>query len=266
MPSPLKLHYREYGSYAPDRPTLVLLHGLLGSSSNWHSIARQLEVDYHILVPDLRNHGRSPHDPDASYQALSGDLLELLDEHGLDQAILVGHSMGGKTAMLSALEQGERVEALVVVDIAPVNYHNRFGEIFPALAELDLKSLKDRNQADDILAQRLPERSLRQYLLQNLAHGKSGWLWRMNLDALVADMAKIIAFPELSASRQYTGPTLFLHGGNSDYLKPEYEPGIRARFPYARLRAIAGAGHWVYAEKPAEFIAALRHFLSSLER
>lgn len=134
----MKLYYREYGTYSDQRPTLILLHGLLGSSSNWHGIARQLEAGHHIIVPDLRNHGRSPHADDVGYPAHVADLLELLDEHGLDSVQLVGHSMGGKVAMQLALEQPQRVSALAVVDIAPVTYPNRFQTIYSAMTSLDL--------------------------------------------------------------------------------------------------------------------------------
>ena len=174
----MELYYREYGSYRERHPTLILLHGLLGSSSNWHSIARKLEANHHVIVPDLRNHGRSPHSDDVGYPSLAQDVADLMDEHGLDSAVLIGHSMGGKAAMWLALEQPERVAGLVVVDIAPVAYPNRFDAIYAALQAVDLNNLKQRDEADAILAGYLDGVALRQYLLQSLQQRDGVWSWR----------------------------------------------------------------------------------------
>jgi len=256
----LHLYYREYGRYREERPTLMFLHGLFGSSANWHSIARTLEGDFHVIVPDLRNHGRSPHADDVDYPALAGDVAGLIDDHGLESVVLIGHSMGGKVAMWLALDAPELVAGLVVVDVAPVTYPNRFGVILQALCELDLRSLSGRDEADRRLAQHLEERGLRQYLLQNLVFEKGAWCWRMNLGALTQGMERIIGFPALDERKQYLGDVLFLYGGNSNYVLPEYEKPIRLLFPYARLRSVPGAGHWVYAQKTDEFIRGLRAF------
>lgn len=258
------LYYREYGSYSDERPTLVFLHGLLGSSANWHTIARGLEAEYHIIVPDLRNHGRSPHVDDVGYPALAEDVSRLIDDHGLESVVLIGHSMGGKVAMWLALNQPELVAGLVVVDVAPVTYPNRFGVILQALHELDLNTLVERDQADALLAQYLEERGLRQYLLQNLVLENGFWSWRMNLDALTQGMDRIVSFPDIDERMQYLGDVLFLYGGNSNYVLPEYEKLISLMFPYTRLRSVPGAGHWVYAEKPDEFMRGLSAFLTTV--
>lgn len=258
----MRLHYREYGTYADGRPTLVFLHGLLGSSSNWHSIARAFEPDHHVLVPDLRNHGRSPHHPDVGYRALEEDLERFLDDQGLDRAVLVGHSMGGKAAMVFALEQPDTVTALVVVDIAPVVYHSRLDELFDLLLAVDLSVVDSRETADRLLARSLDDRRLRNYLLQNLQVSEGRWTWRFNVEALARGLGEVLAFPVRSRGAQYPGPALFLYGTGSDYVQPAFEPAIRAFFPYARLRPVAGAGHWVYAEQPGVFVDALRRFLS----
>lgn len=260
----MRLHYREYGSYSDQHPTLILLHGLLGSSSNWHSLARGLAGRFHLLVPDLRNHGRSPHDDEVGYPALARDLERLIDEQGLESVLLIGHSMGGKAAMWLALERPDLVSGLVVVDIAPVGYRNRFGEIYQALHAVDQARVGSRAEADAILAGYLAEPGLRQFLLQNLHQvadqaGKE-WRWRMNLPALASGMAEIVAFPEPGEAR-YTGPTLFIHGELSDYLQPDARPIIQRLFPRARVRAVPDAGHWVYAEQPAAFSALLDEFL-----
>lgn len=257
----MKLNYREYGKYNEQRPTLVFLHGLLGSSVNWHGIARALESEFHILVPDLRNHGKSPHSDDISYPAMALDIAELLDDQGLDSIVLIGHSMGGKVAMWLALGNPEWLQKLVVVDIAPATYHNRFGKIITALKAVDLPGLTSRQQADQVLGQYLDDRELRQYLLQNLSSENGRWHWRMNLRVLADEMEQIIAFPDVDDAISYPGETLFIYGGNSNYLSPDHEPVIRKLFPFSRLRSIAGAGHWVYAEQPQAFLSALNAFL-----
>lgn len=257
----MKLYFREYGSYQDQRHSLIFLHGLLGSSSNWHSIARRLEDRFHILVPDLRNHGRSPHSDRMNYPTMAEDLAELIDDHGLDSAHLIGHSMGGKVAMLLALDQPRLVSGLVVVDIAPVDYPNRFAEIFAALQEIDTAKLQNHEQANRQLAQAITEPSLRQYLLQNLQRQGASWYWRNNLEVLRREIDSLTSFPDLHAHSSYAGPVLFIYGAASDYLQPEHQPRIRTIFPHARFRRIAGAGHWVYAEQPDAFFAALNSFL-----
>jgi esterase len=259
----MKLHYREYGTYTGQRPTLIFLHGLLGSSSNWHSVARQLEADYHIIVPDLRNHGRSPRSHRIDYPLMTRDLVELIEEHGLDLVLLVGHSMGGKVAMWLALEKPDLVQALVVVDIAPVSYPNRFDTIFSALQKLDLGRLGNRGEAEVRLGACLEDPGLRQYLLQSLARGEKGWFWRINLEVLVQDLDNILSFPPIPAGRAYLGPGLFIYGTESDYVTAATRTEIQQFFPYARLRAVSGAGHWVYSDQPEAFLSALSRFLAS---
>lgn len=256
--SALQLHYRSYGD--PGARPLLLLHGLLGSSANWHSIARALEGDYRVIVPDLRNHGRSPHSPDMDFPLMAADLAALIKRLELGAADLVGHSLGGKVAMQLALAAPEQVRGLVVVDIAPVRYDHRFQTIIAALQALDLASLIDRRQAEEQLADLLDDPALRQYLLQNLAKEAGRWRWRMNLDGLVRAMPELMDFPP-APGRQFPGPALFVYGGTSAYVQPEHAGPIRERFPLARLRMVPGAGHWVYAEQPEAFLLALTAFL-----
>lgn len=253
------LHHREVGQGT--RP-LVLLHGLFGSSANWLGIARQLEPDWRVVVPDLRNHGRSFHDRDVSYPALAGDVRALLDALGLERAALVGHSMGGKTAMWLALTAPDRVDRLVVVDSAPVGSTHSMAGLLRGLADLDLGALPDRAAVDAVLAGAVADTRVRHYLLQNLVRHEGAWRWRMNVPALLAGIDLIRGWPEPPAGARYLGPTLFLHAGESGYVQPAHEPIIRALFPYARFRSVPGAGHWVYADRPVEFLAALRAFLA----
>ncbi|MCB1758773.1 MAG: alpha/beta fold hydrolase [Gammaproteobacteria bacterium] len=259
----MQLHFREYGSYSDRRPTLIFLHGLFGAASNWHSIARRLEPRFHIIVPDLRNHGRSAHDERMDYPAMAADVAALIDEHGLDSALPIGHSMGGKAAMWLALQRPELVAALVVVDIAPVTYDHRHDAIFSALQGLPLATLTGREEAARLLLDRLGDQGLVQYLLQNLVRHEQRWRWRLNLAVLARRIDTLTAFPEVDADESYAGRTLFVHGAASDYLKPQYRARIDALFPHARLRVIPGAGHWVYAEQPDVFFSVLNRFLES---
>jgi len=256
----VELHYRTYGDPDARHPPLILLHGLFGSGANWHGIAQGLSEHYRVLVPDLRNHGRSPHHDDVSYPAMAGDLLTLMDDLSIEQAWLVGHSMGGKTAMYLALKHGDRVAGLVSVDMAPVRYADRFAHIYAALESLPLSILTGRGEADSLLAQQLDDPGLRAYLLQNLVKQEGVWRWRMNLPALSSGRQNLFDFPAMS--NQYLGSVMFLRGGNSDYVLPEHGKAIRQYFPYSRERTVAGAGHWVYAEHPKEFSTLVRSFIS----
>ena len=255
----MQLHYREYGNKDPSHPSLLLLHGLFGSSVNLHAIARRLEPEWHILCPDLRNHGRSPHAERMDYPAMADDILKLLDALGLEQVVLVGHSMGGKAAMWLTLQHPQRVRALAVLDIAPVRYHHSFGGILEALGSLPLETLQNRTTADKALAESIDSPPLRGYLLQNLVKEDGRWGWRVNLAALRENIRNIVDFPV--TEEQFPGKTLFIYGGRSDYVTVEHTAAIRGFFPHARLRPIPEAGHWVYADAPEAFVSALEAFL-----
>jgi len=252
---------RDYGDPGTGLSPVVLLHGLFGSSSNWHVIARRLAETRRVVVPDLRNHGRSPHREPMTYPAMTEDLAAQLDDQGIDDAALVGHSMGGKAAMWLALTRPERVRALVVADIAPVAYRHRFDGIVGALGSVDLHGLKDRGEADVQLAKSLEDPGLRGYLLQNLVKDGDAWRWRINLPALAGFMDDILDFPA-TAAHQYAGPSFFIYGADSDYVTAKQLPAIRACFPLARLRSVPGAGHWIYADQPETFLRAVHAFLT----
>jgi pimeloyl-ACP methyl ester carboxylesterase len=262
MATPVALHLREYGILSAASHPVLLLHGLFGSAVNWYGIARRLAAEGHrVLVPDLRGHGRTPAGEGISYPVMAADLAQLLDDRGIEQATVIGHSMGGKAAMWLALSAAERVAALGVVDIAPVTYPNRFATLLSALCALPLDQVADRRSADTLLAPAVPDPAVRGYLLQNLEHrGAGGWRWRIELDALDAAMADIGAFPDPRAA-QFPGPALFIYGTESDYLTGEHLARVRALFPLARLRPVAGAGHWVYADQPEGFLAAIAGIL-----
>lgn len=254
---PVSLYYREYGT---DGPAIVLLHGLFGSSANWGSIARELSGRYHVIVPDLRNHGQSPHVDDMDYPAMAGDVAALCGEFALDRPVIVGHSMGGKVAMCLALEQLDTVRALGVVDIAPVAYAHDFTAILDAFESVNLQALQRREQADQQMASYVPDPRVRAFLLQNLVRDADGWHWRLNLAALRANMSQITGF-DCAHTGPYDGPTQFIYGENSDYVLPDYHPRIRQLFPAAGFCSVANAGHWVYAEQREGFLRCMRRVL-----
>jgi len=256
----VELYYRESGD--PEAEPLILLHGLFGSSANWMGIARHLENTWRLIVPDLRNHGRSPHAEDMSYQAMAGDVIALMDRLGIGAVNLLGHSMGGKLAMVTALLNGGRVNKLAVADASPVGYEHRFEAILSGLQSIELDKLTDREEAEQRLAETVDSRETRQYLLQNLLKQSGAWTWRFNLSVLAREIETITGFPDLS-KQTFPGDVLFIHGGNSPYVKPEYQPAIRKLFPFARIRMLPGAGHWVYAEQPEPFSQAVRNFLTA---
>jgi len=253
------LHVRFQGD--PDAPPVMLLHGLFGSAANWGTVAGRLRSDYRVIVPDLRNHGQSPHDADFSYPAMVDDLLGLMDAQGIAKAVLVGHSMGGKVAMHCALTCPDRVLGLAVVDMSPVRYTHDFESVLNGFRAVDLAVTRSRADADRQMAAHVQGSGVRAFLLQNLMKSSDGWQWRLNLDALADAQAEITGFPGHPPDARFGGPTSFIYGALSDYVTSEYEPVIRRLFPAANLCPVADAGHWVYADKPQGFMACLDAFL-----
>lgn len=260
MTGMLELNIRDHGEQGG--PTIVLLHGLFGSSTNWGTVARHLSQNYRVLVPDLRNHGQSPHDPDCSYEAMVADVLHLLDAQGVERATLVGHSMGGKVAMHLALNHPQQVDGLVVVDMSPVRYAHDFQDVVDAFRAVDLATIRNRSDADTQMAAHVSIAGVRAFLLQNLVKRPEGWGWRINLDALAAAQAEITGFPPQAKDTVFGRPVSFIYGELSDYVKPAHEPEIRRLFPAASLCPVEQAGHWVYAEQPQGFMACLDAYLS----
>jgi esterase len=241
---------------------ILILHGLLGSARNWTSIAKQLADTRQVFALDLRNHARSPWADTMSFEEMAGDVAAFVERHDLSRPAVIGHSLGGKVAMRLALTRAGLVARLVVVDVAPVTYAHTFGPFVEAMQEVDLATVRQRADADRQLERAIPDAAVRSFLLQNLVKTDAGYAWRVHLEAIAANMRELLGFPPLSEDAVYRGPTLFVAGGNSRYLKPEHWPLIERLFPQAELAAIAGAGHWVHAERPAEFLDRVRAFLS----
>ncbi len=239
-------------------PPLLIAHGLYGSGRNWGVIARRLADQRQVIAVDMRNHGDSPWSDRHDYPVMAEDLAEVIANHG-GQADVIGHSMGGKTAMMLALNHGEMVRRLVVADIAPVPYSHTQLPFIAAMRAVDLSRVERRSDAEEMLAEQGVEKALQSFFTQSL--DLPGKRWRLNLDALAANMPAIMSFPERSG--HWAGPALFLAGAESDYVRPEHRDRIRALFPAARFAKIPGAGHWLHADKPREFEAAARAFLNA---
>ena len=254
MPAPLPLIVRELGgSGAP----LVVLHGLLGSSRNWQSAGVALaERGHRVLAPDLRNHGSSPWADDCSYLALAGDVIAMLDGLALGPVHLVGHSMGGKAAMRLVMDRPDLVSRLTVVDIAPRAYSDRVRVEFGAMNALDLSAVTSRKDAEAKLAAQVPEWGMRQFILTNLAQDAEGrWRWTVNREALTHSLPEILGSP-LAAGEIWNGPTRFLRGGKSNYIRDEDVAAIRAHFPQADVMTLPESGHNPHFEARAGFVEA----------
>ena len=239
-------------TYGDGGTPLLIAHGLFGSARNWGAIAKRLSASREVRVPDLRNHGDSPWTESHGYDDLARDLAPLA---GGD---VLGHSMGGKAAMVLALTRPERVARLVVADIAPVAYSHSQTPLIHAMRDVDLSRVETRGDADRQLAHAVEDPGVRAFLLQSL--DVKGRRWRLNLDVLEAEMERITGWDEIEGV--FEGPTLFLSGATSDYVQRGHRDRIRSLFPTAKFASIPGAGHWVHAEKPREFVAAVETFLS----
>ena len=256
----LQLNTRVQG----EGPAIILLHGLFGSMDNMGVIARDLAADYQVVSVDLRNHGHSPHTPTMTYPDMATDIGAVADRYQLDQPVLVGHSMGGKVAMQAVTATPARYKAVVVGDIAPVDYPSRHDQVLAALHNYRSEGITSRRQADEQLSSFVAEPGVRQLLIKSLHRDNDGFFkWRMNAAVLRDSYPVISAAPPL-LERQFTGPTLFVRGETSDYVLPEYEQAIVASFPQAVLQVVPEAGHWLHVDNPAFFLAFLREFLAAL--
>lgn len=254
------VHYREYGQ---DGPVIIIMHGIFGMLDNWHYVSGILSESCRVISFDARNHGKSFHDPDMGFDAMAGDLIQLMDHLNIEQAIVLGHSMGGKTAMHAALLYPNRLKALIVADIAPKAYKPGHVPYFQAFEEIPLHLIQSRRDADEAFKHFAPDPGVRQFLLKNLDPlPEGGYRTKFNLPALKAHYEEIIGALPLKGS--YQGPSIFVYGMRSGYLKEEDQPKILQHFPNAGFVGIPDAGHWIHADQPQLFIDVVRNFMQKL--
>jgi pimeloyl-ACP methyl ester carboxylesterase len=254
----MKLFYRVQGK----GQSIIIIHGIFGSSDNWLSITKKLSVNYQLYLIDLRNHGNSPQSDIFTYESMSDDLLELINDHAIKDPIIIGHSMGGKVAMHFSLHHPGKLKKLVVVDIAPKSYPVHHEKILEGLNAIPLSELKSRQEAESILANYVDEPDVRQFLLKNLSRNEQlQFQWKINLPIITKNIEKIGV--EINKKKEFTKPTLFIKGGKSNYIKNEDSALIKKIFPQAEIKTIDQAGHWVQVDAPEDFLQLVEQFASS---
>ncbi len=254
----MKLFFREFG----EGPPAIILHGLFGQSDNWVTVGRRIADQFHVYIPDQRNHGQSPHTPVHSFPAMADDLAEFIEEHHLENPVLIGHSMGGKVAMTYALENPGKVSKLVVVDISPRKYHERIAHtrIISQMLSIDLENITTRNEVQKILSVQIAEKRVRMFIMKNLYFKFPGKLaWRLNLETINESMDQL--FDGIRTDNPYSGPAMFIRGGKSDYIQDVDIPLIKSMFPEAIVETISGATHWIHADAPEVLCMLLSRFL-----
>ncbi|ACA86554.1 alpha/beta fold hydrolase [Shewanella woodyi] len=248
-------------------PAVILIHGLFGNLDNLKNLSNSLESHNQVIRVDVPNHGLSPHWPTMNYPALAKAMIELMDELSIEKAHLVGHSMGGKIAMATALSYPDRIASLIAADIAPVSYQNRHSDVFDALQNVDLSQLESRAQALNSLTASGIDAGTAQFLLKNLTRDETSFKWKMNLSGLLDCYPDMIAWYNntIPAKERYTGPSLFIRGGDSDYVTASHRAAIMAQFPNVQAKTIEGAGHWLHAQKPVIFNRIVSEFIQKHE-
>jgi esterase len=254
----MKLFFRRMGQGNP----VVILHGLLGLSDNWVTFGRQLALDFEVFIPDLRNHGQSPHDPVFNFPVLIEDLHELIEDQGLEKVNLIGHSLGGKTAMLFALEYPYLLDKLVIVDIALRKYSQTLEHqmLIEAMMKVDFTSARSRSDVDKQLEQNIHSLKLRQFLLKNIYwRNKETLGWRVNLPILKESIPLMLE--GITPEKKFLKPVLLVRGGLSDYVVDADLPEMIKQFPRTSVKTLANASHWVHADAPGEFYSLVHEFL-----
>ncbi len=256
----MELNFKEFGQGEP----VVILHGLFGMLDNWQSIAKKLAEHFTVYILDLRNHGKSPHSEEFNYDVLAADVQHFMESHWMyDGAHLIGHSMGGKTAMHFALRNPDLATTLTVVDIAPRAYNGGHEAYFEAMLALNLESTKNRKEAEAFLAERIHNKAELQFILKNLSRDdetEEFFEWKLNLRSLHRNYPLIMGGVG-AAGETFDKRTLFIRGGNSKYLQDDDMDLIKIKFPRAEFFTVPDAGHWVHAEAPALFTKTVLDFL-----
>ncbi len=255
----MELFFRKYGS----GPNLIVLHGLLGNGDNWATLAKQFGMQFSTFTPDMRNHGQSPHASEMNYRSMSADVFDFMDQQRIENSHILGHSMGGKIAMQMALDNPERVEKLVVVDMGPKKYPDGHSVIFKTMNSLPIDQIQNRKEATDYLLSQIESEAIVQFLLKNIVFDKKvdGYKWRINLPGIFESYPNILE--AIKSELKYEKPALFIYGGNSDYVKQEDHNSILKLFPKAEFFEVEQAGHWVHAEKPQELFKRVVNFLQA---
>ncbi len=254
----MELNYKEFGQGEP----VIILHGLFGTLDNWQTIASQLAENFTVYIVDQRNHGRSPHTEEMNYTLMAEDLKLFMESNWIYNARIIGHSMGGKTAMQFALNYPDMVEQLAVIDITPKAYDGKHEIIFNALEDIALDKIESRNDANEQLQARIADNRVRQFLLKNLTRKKKGgYRWKMNLPVIRKSYSKIL--DKVEGDEIYEGPCLFVRGGKSNYIQDEDFYLIQESFLNARLETIENSGHWVHAEAPIQLYDLLIDFFNN---
>jgi pimeloyl-ACP methyl ester carboxylesterase len=251
------LHYSETGNGEP----LIILHGLFGSGKNWQSLARVFSRHFKVYTLDLRNHGQSFHHHEMNYAVMAEDVYRLMQHLGIESCSLIGHSMGGKTAMLLTLKHPQLVSRLVVADIAPVVYSHAHHHLIDPIMALKLDQMDNRSAVDKALQRDIPDTTLRNFLLQNLERKHQQWRWKVNWSAIDRQLNHLTGFSNLPIEWKVRTPTQFIRGENSDYIGAAEESVIADHFEEATIRTITNAGHWLHAEQPEKFSQLVLSFL-----
>lgn len=258
----LNLAFETFGS----GPPLLMLHGLFGSGGNWRGIARQLADTHAVYCVDLRNHGASPWADSMDYTEMADDVRQLIHRLGLERPAVLGHSMGGKTAMALALRYPEEVGQLLVVDIAPLSYADTLTPFAAAMCDIDVLAVASRSEVERRLQDEFGDRDVVSFLMQNLVARNDHFDWRMNLVGISASMAQLCAFPSALLGSSYARPTTVIAGERSDYVAQRDGASFRPMFRQVEIDVIEGAGHWVHADRPAAFLARVRRALRHTSR
>ncbi len=250
------LNFRKLGSGEP----LLILHGVFGSSDNWQTLGKKFAETHEVYLIDQRNHGNSFHSEEFNYEVMALDLLSLIKSEGLSTINLLGHSMGGKTAMTFATKYPELVAKLIIVDIAPKHYPPHHQNIFRAFHSVKLDEIKSRGEADKQMSEVINDFGVKQFLLKNLKRDSDGFRWKVNLAAIEKNIEQVGI--GLEGHETFGKDTLFIAGGKSDYIQKNDEAIIKKYFSKSQVVTVANAGHWVHAEKPAELFNEVINFLS----
>lgn len=255
----MKLFFRKYGQ----GPPLIIFHGLFGQSDNWNTLGKQFsECGFAVYLIDQRNHGFSPHSDEWNYALMSNDILELIEDNRLENVILLGHSMGGKSVMHFAVHHCKKISKLIVVDIAPKHYLPAHDDVIEALLSVNFDAVKSRKEVEIQLSKFISDFATKQFLLKNLYWKQEGKLdWRFNLKVITKNIEKVGETFNLE-NKLCNAPTLFIRGENSRYILDSDFISTLKIFPNAELKTIAGAGHWIHTDKPREFFETVMGFLT----